>query len=120
MNAKEIVLDFYNSDALSNPELMDSFLHPDVVLEWNSSKGFVKKSREDLLALAEELKIAYVSSIVQIHHIIAENNEVAVRYTHFATTIENPNHINVLANFFVVWEVQDGKLFKGYQMSQLP
>jgi hypothetical protein len=120
MNAKEIVLDFYNSDALYNPEKMNSFLHPEAVLEWNSSKGFVKKNKDELLSLAEELQSAYVSSIVQIHHIIGENNEVAVRYTHFATTIENPNHINVLANFFVIWEVLDGKLYKGFQMSQLP
>jgi hypothetical protein len=59
MNAKELVLDFYNSDALYNKNTMDVFLHPDFSLEWNSSKGLIRKDREGLLQLAEELKVGY-------------------------------------------------------------
>lgn len=121
MNAnKELVIDFYNSDALYNSKTLDTFLHPEVVLEWNSSKGFLKKDRKGLLQSADELKIGYEAIVVQIHQIISEENIVSVHYTLFGTTIENPNHINRLALFFVNWEIQDGKLFKGYQMSQLP
>ncbi|MBA4154369.1 nuclear transport factor 2 family protein [Flavobacterium sp.] len=120
MNAKELVLDFYNSDALYNKNTMDVFLHPDFSLEWNSSKGLIRKDREGLLQLAEELKVGYETFVVQIHQILAEDNLVSVHYTHFGTTIENPGQINRLAYFFVIWEIQDGKLFRGYQMSQLP
>lgn len=41
MNAKKIILDFYKSDAFINPDVLDTFLHPEVVLDWNSSKGFI-------------------------------------------------------------------------------
>ncbi|WP_026710773.1 nuclear transport factor 2 family protein [Flavobacterium filum] len=120
MTPKELVQSFYDSDALYNSTTLAEFLHPDVILEWNSSKGFLKKNKEELLQLADELKIGYEAFVVQIHQIIAEDNLVSVHYTHFGTTIENPNHINRLAYFFVIWEIQDGKLYKGYQMSQLP
>lgn len=121
MNAnKELIIDFYNSDALYNSKTLDNYLHEEAVLEWNSSKGFLRKNREELLKAADELKIGYEAIVVQIHQIICEENIVSVHYTLFGTTIENPNHINRLALFFVNWEIQDGKLFKGYQMSQLP
>ncbi len=120
MSPKELVQSFYNSDALYNSKTLETFLHPDVILEWNSSKGFFKKDKKGLIQMADELKVGYEAFVVQIHQIIAEDNLVSVHYTHFGTTIENPNHINRLAYFFVIWEVQDGKLFRGYQMSQLP
>ena len=120
MSPKEIVLDFYNSDALYNSTTLESFLHEEVILEWNSSKGFVKKDRAGLLQMANDLKVGYETFVVQIHHIVAEDNLVSVHYTHFGTTIENPHHINRLAYFFAIWEVRDGKLFHGCQMSQLP
>lgn len=120
MNPKEIVLDFYNSDALYNSTTLENFLHEEVTLEWNSSKGLIKKNRSGLLQMANDLKVGYETFVVQIHHIVAEDNLVSVHYTHFGTTIENPHQINRLAYFFAIWEVKDGKLFRGYQMSQLP
>ena len=42
MSAKEIVKEFYKSDALIDSEVMKEFLHPDVIVEWNSSKGFIQ------------------------------------------------------------------------------
>jgi hypothetical protein len=120
MNPKELVQAFYNSDALYNSKTLESFLHPDVVLEWNSSKGFIKKDYDGLLQMANELKVGYEAFVVQIHQILAEDNLVSVHYTHFGTTIENPNYINRLAYFFVIWEIKEGKLFRGFQMSQLP
>jgi hypothetical protein len=38
MTAKELVQDFYKSDALMST-IMKEYLHPDVSVEWNSSKG---------------------------------------------------------------------------------
>lgn len=120
MSPKELVQSFYQSDALYNSKTLEIFLHPEVVLEWNSSKGFIKKDYDGLLQMANDLKKGYETFVVQIHQLVAEDNLVSVHYTHFGTTIENPNHINRLAYFFVIWEIKDGKLYRGYQMSQLP
>jgi len=121
MNAtKELIIDFYNSDALYNSKTLDNYLHEEAVLEWNSSKGFLKKNRGELLKAADDLKVGYEAIVVQIHQIICEDNLVSLHYTLFGTTIENPNVINRLAYFFVIWEIKDGKLFKANQMSQLP
>jgi hypothetical protein len=55
---------------------------------------------------------------MRITHIIAEDNTVSVRYSHFVKTIENPREEMLLAHFFVIWEIKDGKLYRGFQMSQ--
>ena len=118
MSAKEIVLDLYKSDVLLNKNEVAELLHPDIIIEWNSSKGFVQMNFDDVLNLSEELNKAYVRSKMRITHIIEEENMVSVRYTHFVKTIENPREEMILAHFFVIWEIKDGKLYRGYQMSQ--
>ena len=119
MSAKKIILDFYKSDALINPEVLDTFLHTDVILDWNSSKGFVQMNYDSIVNLAGELSKAYVRSKVRISHILAENDLVSVRYSHYVKTVENPREEMFLANFIVIWQLKDDKLYRGYQMSQI-
>ena len=118
MTPKELVLDFYKNDLILKKSEVNEFLHPDLIIEWNSSKGFIQMSRDDVLNLSDELSKAYVRSKMRITHIIVEGNMVSVRYSHFVKTIENPREEMLLAHFCVIWEVKNNKLFKGYQMSQ--
>jgi predicted SnoaL-like aldol condensation-catalyzing enzyme len=119
MSAKKVVQDFYRSEAIINTELMESYMHPEVILDWNSTKGFIQMTRSEIIALSAELAKAYVRSKIRISHILAEGNLVSVRYSHFVKTIENPREEMLLAHFIVIWEIKDGKLYRGYQMSQL-
>ena len=119
MSAKEIVQKFYKSDALIDSQVIKDFLHPEVLVEWNSSKGFVELNYDSLINLSDDLSKAYVRSKVRISHIIAENDLILVRYSHFVKTIENPREEMLLAHFIVIWQIKDNKLFRGYQMSQL-
>lgn len=119
MTAKEIVQNFYKSDVLLDTEAMESFLHPDVVLDWNSSKGFLQMTRDQIVALSAELGVAYVRSKIRISHILEDDNLVSVRYSHYVKTFENPREEMLLAHFMVIWEIKEGKLFRGFQMSQL-
>ena len=118
MTPKELVLDFYKNDLILKKSEVNEFLQPDLIIEWNSSKGFIQMSRDDVLNLSDELSKAYVRSKMRITHIIVEGNMVSVRYSHFVKTIENPREEMLLAHFCVIWEVKNNKLFKGYQMSQ--
>ncbi|TGD59625.1 nuclear transport factor 2 family protein [Flavobacterium humi] len=119
MKAKEIVKNFYKSDAFRDSALLDTFIHPDVTLDWNSSKGFLQLNREEMLKLASEMQKAYDSSRIYITHIIEEEDTVSVRYIHYVKTIENPREEMILAHFMVIWELKAGKLYRGFQMSQL-
>jgi predicted SnoaL-like aldol condensation-catalyzing enzyme len=98
---------------------VNNFLHPDVVLEWHSTKGFLKLHHDEIIALSSELSKAYVRSKSRITHIVEEGNTVAVRYSHYVKTIENPREEMLLAHFMVIWELKNNKLYRGYQMSQL-
>ena len=117
MQPKDLVLDFYKSDVFLDRNAVSEFLHPEATVDWNSSKGFVEMSRDDVLNLTDDLNKSYVRSKIRISHIIEENNLVSVRYSHFVKTVENPREEMLLANFFVIWEIKDNKLFKGFQMS---
>ncbi len=119
MSSKKIIQNFYKSDALINADVMKEFLHPEIVLDWNSSKGFVQLNYNSILDLTLELSKAYVRSKVRISHIISENDLVSVRYSHYVKTIENPREEMFLANFIVIWQLKEDKLFRGFQMSQL-
>lgn len=119
MSAKEIVQEFYKSDALLEAETVAKLLHDDVVLEWHSSKGFLKLKHQEIIDLATELGKAYIRSKARITHILEEENTVAVRYSHYVKTIENPREEMLLAHFMVIWELKNNKLYRGYQMSQL-
>lgn len=119
MGAKKIVMDFYKSDALIDSDIMASYLHPEILLNWHNSKGFLQLKCGEILALTHGLKIAYIRSKVRISHILAEGNLVSVRYSHFVKTLENPREEMLLAHMMVIWEIKDDKLFRGYQMSQL-
>lgn len=118
--SKKRIQDFYKSDALINPKVMEAYLHPEVLLDWNSSTGFKQLNREQLLSLAAELGKAYVRSKAKISHLIKEGNLISVRYTHYIKTIENPREEMILAHFMVIWEMKDDQLYRGYQISQLP
>lgn len=118
MTAKNVVQDFYKSDALIDPAVMASYLHDDVQLEWHSSTGIIKFDRKGILAFAEQTSKAYVRTKVRISHLVAEDDTVSVRYLQSVKTIENPREEMPLAQFFAIWEVRDGKLYRGYQMSQ--
>jgi predicted SnoaL-like aldol condensation-catalyzing enzyme len=119
MTAKEIVQNFYKSDAFIDSEILKEYLHLDVVLDWNSSKGLVQMNFDSLIAFSNELNRSYVRSKIRISTIIAEGEMISVRYSHFVKTIENPREEMLLAHFMAIWEVKDNKLFRGYQMSQL-
>lgn len=118
-SAKKIVQDFYKSDALIDPQVMDTYLHPEITLDWNSSKGFIQLKKDEILAMTTEMSKAYVRSKARISHILQDGDSVAVRYSHYIKTIENPREEMLLAHFMVIWELRDGQLYRGFQMSQL-
>lgn len=119
MKAKEIVKNFYKSNVFLDSELMASFIHPDVTLDWNSSKGFLQMNREEMVNIVNQMSKAYLSSRIHITHLLEENDTVTVRYSHYVKTIENPREEMILAHFIVIWELKDEKLYRGFQMSQL-
>lgn len=119
MSAKKIVQEFYKSDALISSEIMKRFLHPEVVLDWNSSKGFLQLKYKDIVELTGQMERSYIRSKARVSHLLQDGDKVAVRYSHYIKTVENPREEMLLAHFFVIWELRDEKLFRGFQMSQL-
>jgi len=62
MSAKELVTEYYRTEAFRTKEAMEQYLHDELLVQWHSSKGYLEIEKEDLLALAAELDKSYYSS----------------------------------------------------------
>ncbi len=115
---KKLVEAFYTSGIIRNTEAIKEYIHPEAELYWNSSMGFNKFGYQKILDLSTELSKSFESLRADISHLLNDKNEVAIRFTYYARTIENPDEEIPLAHFIVIWSIKDGKMFKGYQISQ--
>ncbi|UJH91545.1 nuclear transport factor 2 family protein [Antarcticibacterium sp. 1MA-6-2] len=116
---KKVVEGFYKSDFSQNPDDINNFLHPDAELYWNSSAGFNKMNFQDIANLSKEIARSSESLRAEISHLLMDKDQVTIRFTYHIRTVENPDEEIPMAHFIAIWKIQDGKMLKGYQISQL-
>lgn len=119
MSNKELVRKFYESAGILSKNYCLEVMHPEVTLDWYSSKGFLNLELNDLLALSKELKHNYYSLRAEVQDVMEEDDRIMIRYTFHVRTFENSEEEMVLAIFFTTWQIKDNLLYKGCQMSQL-
>ncbi|MCD2258895.1 nuclear transport factor 2 family protein [Psychroserpens luteolus] len=118
MTAKEIVKSFYDLD-LAKAENAIDLVHKDCKLLWNSSNGFTSLDYDGIKNMLDGLRKAFLSFNYRVSHLLEDQNMITARYTIYVTSIERPEKEDALAHFISIWEVKDGKLYKGYEISQL-
>src|SRR5690554_1274625 len=116
--AKEVVRDFYRSDILKDKSVLERFFHPELVLIWNSAIGLSILHFDDLVNFFDEVRRSYQDLRLEVSHLLADGNHVTIRYKYYVRTMENPDEELGIAHFIAIWEVKDGKIFRGYQVSQ--
>jgi len=119
MSAKEFVKSFYESNLANGIELAPKYFHKDCQLHWNSSSGYNVKDYDGIIQFFKHIKVSYHSVKVQISHLLEDGDHVTTRYTMFVSTIEDPENEQPLANFISIWELKEGKLYRGYEISQM-
>lgn len=117
-NAKQIVKDFYNSDLLKDKEVLNKFIHPEVELLWNSTEGLTIFHFKEIVETFQEIARTYTELRVEISHVLEDEDHVTVRYKYYVRTIENPDEELGIAHFIAIWQIKDGKLYRGHQVSQ--
>ncbi len=117
LSDKKVVESFYTSN-FRDLEEVKSYLHPEAELYWNSSAGFNKMRYEEILNLSEELIKSFVSLRAEVSHLLKDKDQITIRFTYHVRTVENPDEEIPMAHFIAIWTVKDGKMFKGYQISQ--
>lgn len=115
---KKIVKSFYTSDFFEGKEEIKEYLHPEAELFWNSSHGFNKMNFADIINMSSEMAKSYSSLRSEVSHLIKEKDKICIRFTYYVRTVENPDEEISMAHFMAIWEIKDGKMFKGYQISQ--
>lgn len=117
MSKVDVIRKFYASDNFRDLKLVDKLIDNKFVLDWYSSVGHFKYDKEDIIKLSKEMFVNYDSTKVKLEKIFGEGNQVAAKYKFFASTIENPKELILIANVLVLWEFKEGKIIKGYQTS---
>ncbi|WP_179319876.1 nuclear transport factor 2 family protein [Winogradskyella helgolandensis] len=95
MSAIDVVKAFYESNLVNDANMVPKYFHKDSDLHWASSQGFTLLNYKDIEAFFE-----------------------GTRHTVFGTTIEHPYSEPILAHYSTLWEVRDGKLYCGFEISQ--
>ena len=119
MSPKEIVKAFYESDLANDTQAISKYMHKECQLHWNSSTGYNVLDYDELDKFFKNINSTYHSLKSEISHLLQDENHVTIRYTVFVSTIEDPDNELPLANFISIWEVKDGKLYRGYEISQV-
>ncbi|WP_055437272.1 nuclear transport factor 2 family protein [Lacinutrix algicola] len=117
MSAKKVVKAFYDSNLAKDEDIISMF-HEDCVLHWNSSQGFTTLNKDGILEKLQGVKESYLSFAYRLSHLLEDGDTVTARYTIYCTTIERPFKEEPLAHFISIWEVKDGKMYRGYEISQ--
>ena len=117
-SAKEIVRDFYEANIFDDITALERYLHPELLLIWNSSDGLSIMHFEDIIDFFAEIKRAYKDFRLEVSHLLEDDIHVTIRYKYYVRTIENPDEELGIAHFIAIWEVKDQKLYRGYQVSQ--
>lgn len=116
MDVKQFIVDYYH--ALLDPQKVKDFLHPQMLIEWQSPRGYLELDVKDLLKFSEVVSKQYSTLKLNVTHIIAESdNRVAVRYINLITTPEDPLNEKELSQSMSIWELKDNKLYRGYVMT---
>lgn len=116
--SKELVKDFYRSDILKDKTVLNRFFHPELELLWNSPGGLTIMHLDDLIRFFDEVRRSYSDLRIEVSHLLGDDNHVTIRYKYYVRTMENPDEELGIAHFIAIWEVKDGKIFRGYQISQ--
>lgn len=118
MSAKDIVKSFYNSNFLKDQTVLQKHIHPDVELVWNSSDGLTIMHFKDIEGTFAEIARTYNDLRIEVSHVLEDEDVVTIRYKYYVRTVENPEEELGIAHFICIWHIKDGKMHRGYQVSQ--
>jgi predicted SnoaL-like aldol condensation-catalyzing enzyme len=117
-SAKEIVKEFYSLDFLKDASKLKDYIHPDLVLIWNSAGGMSIMHFEEISEFFAEITRTYEDMRIEVSHLLSDGDFVTIRYKYYVRTIENPDEELGIAHFIAIWEIKDGQLYRGHQVSQ--
>ncbi|MFC4688947.1 nuclear transport factor 2 family protein [Dokdonia genika] len=115
---KKIVREFYESDFFNDTSNLDKYMHPEMELYWNAKTGYNHMDIQAVKDMATEAGKSFDAVRPQITHLLSDGDNVVIRFTYHVTTIETPEVEEPIAHFMAIWELKDGLMYRGYQMTQ--
>jgi len=117
-SSKQVVKEFHQANILKDETVLANYFHKDLELIWNSMEGLTIMHYDDLIAFFSEIRRTYHDLRIEISHLLADDNYVTIRYKYYITTMENPDEELGISHFIGIWQVKDGKMYRGHVISQ--
>jgi hypothetical protein len=118
MTNREKIEFLLKEDGIRDKIFLQSLLHNDFRLEWDSSTGNSVLDKSFILNLSDVINANYEISYFEISHLIEDADKIVVKYNHKVATIENPNEIMLIAKVVCILSFKEGLLIDGYQISK--
>ncbi|MBC2845010.1 nuclear transport factor 2 family protein [Winogradskyella flava] len=118
MSTLEVVKAFYNSDLANDSDVVSRCFHKDCELHWTNSQGFKLLKYNDLTEFFNQTRKAFDNLRFEFTHLIESGSTIVTRHTLFGSAIEDSSNETALGHFSAIWEIKDGKLYRGYEISQ--
>jgi len=115
---KQLVKEFHQADILKDETILENYFHKDVELIWNSVEGLAIMHYKEIISFFLEIRRSYHDLRIEISHLLEDENYITIRYKYYIRTIENPDEELGISNFIGIWEVKDGKMYRGNVISQ--
>ena len=118
MTNKEKIEFLLKEEGVRDKQFLQSLLHDDFKLEWDSSNGNSVLDKNFILNLSDVINANYEISYFEISHLIEDKDKIVVKYNHKVATVENPNEIMLIAKVVAIWSFKEGKVIDGYLISK--
>lgn len=118
MSSIELVKAFYASDLANDSNVVAKFFHKECELHWTSSQGFQLLNYNEIEDFFMQTRKAFDNLRFEFTHLIEKDSTVVTRHTLFGSAMEDSKNETALGHFSTIWEIKDGKLYRGYEISQ--
>jgi hypothetical protein len=115
--SKKVVRSFLESNVFLKPEELSNYFSEHFVMKWHASSGYRNYDFKEYQRLCEFTSNSYTSLRASISNIISEKEDVAVRFTVYVKTIENPTEEIPIGYFISIFKVSYGKIVEINQSS---
>ncbi|MFL9844464.1 hypothetical protein [Flavobacterium rhizosphaerae] len=114
MSVKEIIEGYYRELMTTND--VEQYYHRNMLVDWHGSRGFLQMNAEDLIMMIKQVDKYFISSRIEITHLIVSGNEASVRYNHYGVTKDSSFEEKLISTSIGIWQLKDNKLYRGYVM----
>lgn len=117
--AKELVKEMLASNYLTDTEVLSQYMHPELVVHWNSSDGYVQLRYSDLSDRCKAMGAQYEYIRHDLSHLLVDGDMVTARYRMYMNPVETDSDEELpIATMISIYRIEEDRIVEVWQVSQ--